>query len=251
MRERQTPVSRHHGTVAASQAAESEFKTAYTPHDKLESTLVNSDPRKSKHTSVSARGTDQITSNSSNGISTAGPTDSAEETQELQSCREAGPGDHEKTKENGRLSSPHANSICDFLPGEGNTIETGSGLRTGGRSFFEVGQMLFRLLGTMVACYTAHEDDGAYTVWLLCPSKATRRHNQLCFACCSSHITWQHISAGAGYSIAQLIMGSAFMTAPKDQHINKGAMDVALLLRSSWLMFHMAEGDVVSKQHQH
>ncbi|DBA66669.1 TPA: Glutathione S-transferase 2 [Trebouxia sp. C0005] len=64
-------------------------------------------------------------------------------------------------------------SLCtdDFLPGEGNTIETGRGLRTGGRSLSEVGQMLFRLLGTMVACYTAHEDGGAYTVWLPCPSK--------------------------------------------------------------------------------
>ena len=82
----------------------------------------------------------------------------------------------------------------DFLPGEGNTIETGRGLRTGGRSLSEVGQMLFRLLGTMVACYTAHEDDGAYTVWLPCPSKV----DQLCSSCCSSHITRQHISRRSG-----------------------------------------------------
>ncbi len=71
----------------------------------------------------------------------------------------------------------HGNLCCvvEFLPGEGNTIVTGRGLRTGGRTFMEVGQMLFRLLGTVVACYTAHEDCGAYTVWLLCPSKADRR----------------------------------------------------------------------------
>ena len=71
----------------------------------------------------------------------------------------------------------HGNLCCvvEFLPGEGKKIVTGRGLRTGGRTFMEVGQMLFRLLSTVVACYTAHEDCGAYTVWLLCPSKADRR----------------------------------------------------------------------------
>ncbi|KAL0020774.1 hypothetical protein WJX77_012316 [Trebouxia sp. C0004] len=65
--------------------------------------------------------------------------------------------------------------LFEFLPGEGNTVVTGRGLRTGGRTFMEVGQMLHRLLGTVVSRYTAHEDCGAYTVWLLCPSKADRR----------------------------------------------------------------------------
>ncbi|DBA96028.1 TPA: hypothetical protein ACH3X1_001529 [Trebouxia sp. C0004] len=69
--------------------------------------------------------------------------------------------------------------LFEFLPGEGNTVVTGRGLRTGGRTFMEVGQMLHRLLGTVVSRYTAHEDCGAYTVWLLCPSKADRRYNQL------------------------------------------------------------------------
>ncbi|DBA75947.1 TPA: hypothetical protein ACH3X2_008882 [Trebouxia sp. C0005] len=70
----------------------------------------------------------------------------------------------------------HGNFFCvdEFLPGEGTTIVTGRGLRTGSRTFIEVGQMLFRLLGIVVSHYTAHEDCGAYTAWLLCPSKANR-----------------------------------------------------------------------------
>ncbi|DBA99278.1 TPA: hypothetical protein ACH3X3_011888 [Trebouxia sp. C0006] len=65
--------------------------------------------------------------------------------------------------------------LYEFLPGEGNTVVTGTGPSTGGRTFHEVGQRLFQLLGTVVSWYTAHEDWGAYTVWLLCPSKANRR----------------------------------------------------------------------------
>ncbi|DBA66671.1 TPA: hypothetical protein ACH3X2_002181 [Trebouxia sp. C0005] len=65
--------------------------------------------------------------------------------------------------------------LYEFLPGEGTTIVTGRGLRTGSRTFIEVGQMLFRLLGIVVSHYTAHEDCGAYTARLLCPSKANRR----------------------------------------------------------------------------
>ena len=69
----------------------------------------------------------------------------------------------------------HGNFCCvlEFLPGEGNTVVTGRGRGTGGRTFIEVGQVLFRLLGTVVSRYTAHQDWGAHTVWLLCPSKLT------------------------------------------------------------------------------
>ncbi len=107
--------------------------------------------------------------------------------------------------------------VDEFLPGEGNTVVTGTGPRTGGRTFHEVGQRLFQLLGTVVSRYTAHQDWGAYTVWLLCPSKANRRYNQLSFPCCLSLITWQHVSARAGCSVARLVSKLAFITAPKDQ----------------------------------
>ena len=107
--------------------------------------------------------------------------------------------------------------VDEFLPREGNTVVTGTGPSTGGRTFHEVGQRLFQLLGTVVSWYTAHEDWGAYTVWLLCPSKANRRYNQRSFSCCLSLITWQHVSTRAGCSVAQLALKLAFITAPKDQ----------------------------------
>lgn len=50
--------------------------------------------------------------------------------------------------------------------------------------------MLFKLLGTAVACSTAHEDCGSYAVWLLCPTKVDRPQGQLSFSCCSSSITF-------------------------------------------------------------
>jgi len=114
---------------------------------------------------------------------------------------------------------------------------TGRGQGTGGRTFIEVGQMLFRLLGTVVSRYTAHQDWGAYTVWLLCPSKANRRYNQLSFSCCLSLIIWQHVSARAGCSVAQLVLDCACITAPKEQHTIRKLLTLLLcsvvLLHSS------------------
>ena len=55
----------------------------------------------------------------------------------------------------------------DFLPEEGSTIVTGRGRETGGQTFINVGDLLSRLMGTVVSDYTAHQSEGAYTVWLL------------------------------------------------------------------------------------
>ena len=56
---------------------------------------------------------------------------------------------------------------ADFLPREGSTIVTGRGQETGGQNFIKVGDLLSRLMGTVVSHYTAHQGDGAYSVWLL------------------------------------------------------------------------------------